>query len=303
MTERRVKWSLIAACALGLAGIWCLFGQPATNWKSTRPPTFSEVVGIAVILLTIWAVFTFFALIILLVASEIFKRAPSAHQSTPPPASLPPQISQSAEKMGGPVIQPRETPQSISALRRSPIARQNRPAITGVTAIPDTTPDLQQARPPIPPLDQVEVSPMPPDLPETKSSGMVERSASEVTVTRAPAIADAPAIPEPSLEGKRRLAVKLVPERDPQLRADAVRLHGNSCCLCGFKFDEKYAPDVAQGYIEVHHLRPVSKGRRMTDPRTDLITLCSNCHKMADRATKQPNPPTNLEELRLRLFP
>jgi 5-methylcytosine-specific restriction enzyme A len=42
-----------------------------------------------------------------------------------------------------------------------------------------------------------------------------------------------------------------------------------------------------KGYIEVHHMIPISeKGKRSTDPKTDLTVVCANCHRMIHRKKK-----------------
>ena len=85
-------------------------------------------------------------------------------------------------------------------------------------------------------------------------------------------------------------------ERDPKLRAAAIKLHGVVCMGCGFDFEKKYGP-IGAGFIEVHHTRPVSSLGRSTsvDPANDLVVLCSNCHSIVHR--KRLNP-LSLDELR-----
>jgi predicted HNH restriction endonuclease len=78
-------------------------------------------------------------------------------------------------------------------------------------------------------------------------------------------------------------------ERNPKLRESAIQIHGRNCCVCGFNFDEVFGKDLAQGYIEVHHLNNIASGERITDPATDLAPLCANCHAMADRLTAKPH--------------
>lgn len=68
-------------------------------------------------------------------------------------------------------------------------------------------------------------------------------------------------------------------ERDPKLRKQAIALHGTKCQVCGFSFAEKYGK-LGNGYIEVHHIKPISEGVRDVNPKTDLVCLCSNCHRM-----------------------
>jgi predicted HNH restriction endonuclease len=52
--------------------------------------------------------------------------------------------------------------------------------------------------------------------------------------------------------------------------------------VCGFSFAETYG-NWGEGFIEVHHLRAISEGRRKTDPSMDLAVLCANCHRMIHR--------------------
>jgi len=88
-------------------------------------------------------------------------------------------------------------------------------------------------------------------------------------------------------------------ERNAALRAAAISIHGTRCWGCGFSFQEVYGKHGA-GYIEVHHLRPVSSyiGKVTVVPRTDMAVLCSNCHRMVHH---HPNSPLSLEQLRMTL--
>ena len=73
-------------------------------------------------------------------------------------------------------------------------------------------------------------------------------------------------------------------ERKPALRAAAIRIHGTICKGCGFNFELVYGPR-GRGFIEVHHLRPISSfgGSVQVSPREDMTVLCSNCHRMIHR--------------------
>jgi 5-methylcytosine-specific restriction protein A len=83
-------------------------------------------------------------------------------------------------------------------------------------------------------------------------------------------------------------------ERDPRNRLTAISIHGKSCMACGFNFEEKYG-DLGDEYIIVHHVIPVSQIGHdyAVDPKTDLVTLCANCHAMVHRQ----DPPLSVEEL------
>lgn len=87
-------------------------------------------------------------------------------------------------------------------------------------------------------------------------------------------------------------------ERDPQLRKRAIELHGLTCQGCGFDFASHYGA-LGQGFIEVHHLMPLSEleGPTSVNPMTDLAVLCSNCHSMVHRQKPHPLSLSELREL------
>lgn len=87
-------------------------------------------------------------------------------------------------------------------------------------------------------------------------------------------------------EGGEHVQTSTRRERSPNLRAAALRLHGASCMGCAFNFQATYG-NIGSGFAHVHHAVPISQGKRRTDPRTDLVVLCPNCHAMvhAERGT------------------
>lgn len=75
-------------------------------------------------------------------------------------------------------------------------------------------------------------------------------------------------------------------ERNKKLAARAKKVHGYACKACGFDFEKHYGA-LGAGFIEAHHLTPVSelRGERvLLDPRRDFTVLCSNCHCMIHRS-------------------
>jgi len=84
-------------------------------------------------------------------------------------------------------------------------------------------------------------------------------------------------------------------ERSRANRAVAIMIHGSRCSVCLLDFGERYG-ELGEGFIEVHHLLPVHLmgGAGVVNPSTDLVPLCSNCHRMAHRA----DPPLTPERLR-----
>jgi 5-methylcytosine-specific restriction protein A len=73
-------------------------------------------------------------------------------------------------------------------------------------------------------------------------------------------------------------------ERDPRNRVLAIEYHGYSCAVCGYNFQEHFG-FLGKGYIEIHHIKPLSTlgGEQLINPITDLIPLCSNCHRIIHR--------------------
>lgn len=73
-------------------------------------------------------------------------------------------------------------------------------------------------------------------------------------------------------------------ERNQEARRRCIAHHGETCCICGFNFRAAYG-EVAEGYIHVHHVRPLSEtgGQYAVDPIADLRPVCPNCHAVLHR--------------------
>jgi 5-methylcytosine-specific restriction enzyme A len=87
----------------------------------------------------------------------------------------------------------------------------------------------------------------------------------------------------PDSEGRKRLVQHVSYERSQKNRRLAIEKHGTTCEVCTFNFDETYGKDYAEGYIQIHHIKPLSEYEGEVDPETDLVPLCANCHAMAHR--------------------
>jgi 5-methylcytosine-specific restriction enzyme A len=75
-------------------------------------------------------------------------------------------------------------------------------------------------------------------------------------------------------------------ERNRKLVSKVKKCLGFTCQACGLNFEEVYG-SIGKGYIEAHHLVPLSllKGKRVAlDPEHDFAVLCSNCHRMIHRS-------------------
>jgi len=66
-------------------------------------------------------------------------------------------------------------------------------------------------------------------------------------------------------------------ERSSHARSECIRTHGFRCAACEMSFFDCYG-DEAADLIHVHHLDPLRRGARKTDPKMDLVPICPNCH-------------------------
>jgi len=84
-------------------------------------------------------------------------------------------------------------------------------------------------------------------------------------------------------EGFRTEIVKEVTKRNKKLIGFAKDKYGMDCKVCGFNFGKTYGA-YGDGFIEVHHLYPISKGIRKTKIE-NLRPVCANCHRMLHRGS------------------
>ena len=77
-------------------------------------------------------------------------------------------------------------------------------------------------------------------------------------------------------------------ERDPAVRAPALKHYGCKCHACGY-----VPPNGVTRTIDIHHLHPLAEGKRRTRLE-DVIPLCANCHRLAHGEI----PPIPLARLR-----
>jgi 5-methylcytosine-specific restriction enzyme A len=95
-----------------------------------------------------------------------------------------------------------------------------------------------------------------------------------------------------SLEEKRRLRYHKTIERNPRLAKEAKRIHGYTCEICKFNFENVYGP-LGHKFIEAHHKIPLSQlsldQSINLSPRDDFTVVCSNCHRMIHRSEAPEN--------------
>ena len=85
-------------------------------------------------------------------------------------------------------------------------------------------------------------------------------------------------------EGKRIGYYTYRYERNSKLRQAAINHHGLGCACCEFNFGKIYG-EIGKDFIEIHHTKPISSftDEEIVNPITDLVPLCSNCHRMIHR--------------------
>jgi hypothetical protein len=99
---------------------------------------------------------------------------------------------------------------------------------------------------------------------------------------------------EPMIEGARYQVSVNAYERDPRARKLCIASYGTACVICKFSFGAAYGP-VAEGFIHVHHVRPLSEigGKYQVNPTEDLRPVCPNCHAVLHRRV----PAFSIEEV------
>ena len=105
-------------------------------------------------------------------------------------------------------------------------------------------------------------------------------------------------------EGKLNIKQTKVKERSKKLREAALAYYtrnGTICCsVCGFDFSKAYG-DWGDGYIQIHHEKPIYQttdegfSQYIAEALKSMKPLCANCHCMIHR---QKNTTLTLEQLK-----
>jgi len=96
-----------------------------------------------------------------------------------------------------------------------------------------------------------------------------------------------------AVEGRALVRVHLWRERNRSIvkakKEQFLRENGALYCeICSFDFAARYGP-IGEGYIECHHVLPLSSLRPGSTTRLeDLALVCANCHRMLHRGKPWP---------------
>ncbi len=98
-------------------------------------------------------------------------------------------------------------------------------------------------------------------------------------------------------EGVKKLVETKIYERSSKLRKIAIEhftKNGDILCdACKFSYNKFYG-EIGKGYIEIHHIKPVFKyedeelDKTIEIALTNVVPVCSNCHRMIHRNWKEP---------------
>lgn len=99
-------------------------------------------------------------------------------------------------------------------------------------------------------------------------------------------------------EGVKKLVETKVYERSSYLRKIAINYYTKDgdilCDACKFSFNKFYGNKIGNGYIEIHHIKPIFKyedeelDKSIEKALKNVVPLCSNCHRMIHRNWRKP---------------
>ncbi len=73
---------------------------------------------------------------------------------------------------------------------------------------------------------------------------------------------------------------------------------GYRCQICDFLFADHYGKLLGDAFAEAHHIRPLGKQTGQVKTTVgDLITVCSNCHRMLHRMEGKPGDIKRLQAI------
>lgn len=94
-------------------------------------------------------------------------------------------------------------------------------------------------------------------------------------------------------EGMQKFVKSKAYERSNKLRKYAIEHFQDNgiigCNACNFVFEKFYGKELGEGFIEIHHIKPVYQyegedvNKTISEALQNLVPLCSNCHKMVHR--------------------
>jgi 5-methylcytosine-specific restriction endonuclease McrA len=97
-------------------------------------------------------------------------------------------------------------------------------------------------------------------------------------------------------EPKKWVKAHLRRERSRYLALECKRRDQYECQVCKMTFSAVYGKELGEGFAEAHHVKPLAGAPKNAKTKlVDLITVCSNCHRMLHR---MENIPSDVKRLR-----
>ena len=102
-------------------------------------------------------------------------------------------------------------------------------------------------------------------------------------------------------EGNVQKKLYTIYERNIDARNDCIKINGFTCNVCGIKLEDIYG-DIGKDFIHVHHKKFHSSIKKVhkIDPKTELTTVCPNCHSMLHK--KDDGKYLTIDELKKRII-
>ena len=97
-------------------------------------------------------------------------------------------------------------------------------------------------------------------------------------------------------EGKKIKVYTTRYERKASIRKKVIEAKGCTCCVCGINFEDVYG-ELGNGFIHVHHNKPICEGERVSQSIDDFDVVCPNCHAMLHRQNGKVFTVTELKEM------
>lgn len=98
-------------------------------------------------------------------------------------------------------------------------------------------------------------------------------------------------------EGLKKIVEVKIYERSCRLRQIAIEHFTKdgeiSCDACNFNY-RKFYGEIGEGYIEIHHIKPIFKyeneelNKTIDKALMNVVPVCSNCHRMIHRRRHEP---------------
>jgi 5-methylcytosine-specific restriction endonuclease McrA len=102
----------------------------------------------------------------------------------------------------------------------------------------------------------------------------------------------------PREENRKLVSAHLARERSRFLADRCKQRDGYLCQVCRMTFAAVYGDELGTGFAEAHNVRPLATlGKRVKTRLEDLITVCSNCHRMLHRMNGEEGDVDKLRRL------